>query len=66
MFVRVLHTCNWLILQFTLYFHQVLAEHASVYDMKHLAAKLDTDYILEWVLMDWDVAIITHYLFMCM
>ena len=34
-------------LQFTLYFHQVLAEHASVYDMKHLAAKLDTDYILE-------------------
>lgn len=33
--------------QFTLYFHQVLAEHASVYDMKHLAAKLDVDYITE-------------------
>ena len=34
-----------LYLQLTLYFHQVLSEHASVYDMKHLAGKLDVDYV---------------------
>ena len=37
--------CLSLYLQLTLYFHQVLSEHASVYDMKHLAGKLDVDYV---------------------
>ena len=32
-------------LQFSLYFHQVLSEHASVYDMKHLSDMLDADYV---------------------
>ncbi|XP_064385924.1 KICSTOR subunit 2-like [Halichondria panicea] len=34
-----------LLAKFTLYFHDVLSEHASVYDMKHLSAKLDVDFL---------------------
>ena len=31
--------------QFTLYFHGTLSEHSIVYNMKHLSAKIDRDYI---------------------
>lgn len=34
-----------LLAKFSLYFHQVLSEHASVYDMKHLSDMLDADYV---------------------
>lgn len=38
-------------MQFTLYFHGVLAEHATVYDMKYLSGKLDFDYLSKYVMV---------------
>ncbi|KAL5493618.1 hypothetical protein EMCRGX_G014822 [Ephydatia muelleri] len=43
MWLSKFHTA--LLAKFTLYFHGVLAEHATVYDMKYLSGKLDFDYL---------------------